>query len=897
MKRLLDRIRLRRSINQELDAYLEEKVADLIEAGVPEAEARLRARREFGNATLIAEDSRTALGWGWLDHLVQDLRYAFRMLRRSPGFTTVAVLSLALGIGANTAIFGLLDTIVWRMLPVRQPEALWAVSLTESTGKPSTSQSYPLYALLRDHNRAFEGLAAAGTVTWRDKSTGSNNALHAGQFVSGNYFEVLGVPALIGRTIAPADDSIEGAGGPQGAVTMLSYGYWRRAFQRDPAVLGRSINVNGAWLTVIGVTPPEFFGVYVGSSPDIFIPIQVQPTVLPTENLLHIVKNSETTWLTVMGRMRSGFSHTQAKADLTPLYTQYALTRMTPADQTAYLTGKKPLSRSVVFEPASRGFSQLRARFSEPLQILMVLVGIVLLIACANVANLLLARANARQKEIAVRLAIGAGRMRIVRQLLAESLVLSLAGGILGLGFALWSSRLLVNMLPQGQVPLALDVGPDPRVLGFTLGISLLTGMLFGLAPAWRATDLGLNLALNQERTRGRRMSRLDPGKAVVVIEVALSVQLLVGAGLFIWTLRNLTTMDTGFAPENVIQLRVSVDAASYPRPQWNTVYEQIASRVASVPGVTAASLCNRGLMESGMTRSGPVHFPDYTFKPGEGKNLPETYIDRDYFKAAGIPLRMGRFFTGREGSPTAHIAIVNEEVVRRYFAGRNPIGQRFGFGDTPTAIEIVGVVADAKYNDLRQESTPMAYYPWQQVMPARLNSVIVRTRGNPASLMPALRQAVTAIRPDLFVEARTLNSQIESSLVRERLLAHLSGFLGGLAMLLACIGLYGVMAYGVTRRTSEIGVRMALGAVPGDVIGMVLRETILLAVSGIVIGIPIALWLTKLTKSFLFGLEPNDPMVLAAAVVSLLVVCALAGWLPARRAARIDPTVALRYE
>jgi predicted permease len=326
-------------------------------------------------------------------------------------------------------------------------------------------------------------------------------------------------------------------------------------------------------------------------------------------------------------------------------------------------------------------------------------------------------------------------------------------------------------------------------------------------------------------------------------------------------------------------------------------VYEQITSRVAAVPGVTAASLVNRGLMESGMTRSGPVNYPGYTFKEGESRQLAETYIGPDYFKAAGIPLRMGRFFNERDGSPSAQVAVVNEELVRRHFAGRSPIGQRYGFGDTPNQIEIVGVVADAKYNDLRQESIPMAYYPWRQVMPARLNAVIARTQGEPLALARTLRQAVAGVHPDLFVGVSTLESQIESSLVRERLLARLSGFFGILAMLLACVGLYGVMAYGVARRTSEIGVRMALGAVPGDVVRMVLRETLLLASCGIAIGVPTALWLTRLTRSFLFGLQPDDPAVLVGAALSLLAVCAFAGWFPAWRAARIDPTAALRCE
>jgi predicted permease len=784
------------------------------------------------------------------------------------------------------------------MLPVREPEKLLAVTLRNSAGKLNDSHSYPLYALWRDHQRAFEGLAATGTLIWRHKSPQGNGAVHDGQFVSGNYFEVLGVPALIGRTITPADDSIEGSGGPEGPVVVLSHRYWRRAWNGSSNVLGQRINVNGVWATVVGVTPPEFFGTRVGFAPDVFVPAQIQPATRPGENFLHNVAGSETTWLTVLGRFRKGVSPAQAAADLTPMYAEYELTRMNADDQKAYLAGKKPLPESVALEPASRGFSALRERFSEPLKVLMVvLVAIVLLIACSNVANLMLARASARQKEIAVRLAIGAGRFRIVRQLLAESAVLALAGGTLGLAFALWSSRLLVAMLPQGLIPIALEVAPDLRVLGFTLTASVLTVLLFGLAPALRATGFAISGSLNQGRSRGRRLPRLEAGKMVAVIEVALAVQLLVVAGLFVWTLRKIASIDAGFERQNVVQTRINLDVAGFKRPQWAQIYQQIQERISSLPGVSAASLTNHGLIGTDATRSGPVHFPGYQPKPGESRQLPETYVGTDYFKATGIPLRKGRLFAGGEGSPSAQVAIVNEEIARRYFAEQDPIGQRFGFGNAPGSIEIVGVVADAKYHDLRQAPTPMAYYPWRQVMPARLNDLIVRTQGDPRGLMFAIRRVLAGIHPDIFVDTRTLNSQIEDTLVREHLLAYLSGFFGGLAIVLACIGLHCVMAYGVTRRTPEIGVRMVLGAQPSGVLCMVLRETILLAAAGIVIGTPIALWLTRLAKSFLFGLEPHDPVVMVLAVVCLLAVSLLAGWLPARRAARIDPVAALRNE
>jgi predicted permease len=902
MRRLLDRLRLRRSIHEELEACIEEKVDDLVASGVPEVEARLRARREFGNTAALAERSREALGWTWLERLAQDLRYAVRTLRRSPVFTLAAVLSLALGIGANTAIFGLLDTIAWKMLPVREPEKLWTVAAREATRavRGGQTHSYPLYALWRDHSRAFEGLAAYSTFTWKDKSVTSDQAWHAGEYVSGNYFDLLGVPALAGRVLAPADDSIEGEGGAQGAVAVLGYGYWRRAFNPAESALGRPINVNGVWFTVAGVAPPEFSGMQVGTSPDVYVPLHVQPVLYPGANLLHVTPTSETTWLNLIGRLKPGLAPAQAVADLLPIYEPYWVSRLHPDDQALYYAKKKPLNRTITLEAAGRGFSRLRDTFTEPLRVLMALVGIVLLIACANLANLMLARSSARQKEIAVRLAIGAGRLRLVRQLVTESLVLATAGGALGVLFALWGSRLLIHMLPQGQIPVVLEVGPDHRLLGFALAVSLATGVLFGLGPALRATRLGPAAALGQAGAAAGPSGQFDLNHAMVVTGIALSVPLVAGAGLFLTTLRNLAAIDTGFAQKNVLQLSMNIEGTGIPRQQWKTVYDQVAAQVSGVPGVVAASLSNRGLMESGTSTSGPLQVPGYAFRPGEKPQLREFIVGEGYFAAAGVPLRLGRDFTARDGAGTPKVAIVNEEFARHYLGGRAPLGVRYAIGRPATSIEIVGVVGDAKYNDLRQDPIPMAYYPWPQQMgdpPTRLNSVIVRARGESAALAAALQRAVRAVHPDLFLDVRTLASQIDATLLRERLLARLSGFFGGLALLLACIGLYGVMSYGVTRRTSEMGVRTALGAAPGDVVRLVLRETFLLAAAGIAIGVPLALWMTRAASSMLYGLQPNDPWVLAAAAGSLFVVCLLAGWIPARRAGRIDPVTALRHQ
>jgi predicted permease len=815
------------------------------------------------------------------------------------------VLSLALGIGANTAIFGLLDKIVLRMLPVRHPEELRMVEVARTSkrgasAKADTSYTYTQYALWRDRNRSFTALAAANSgMKWRDQSAASDKAWHLGQFVSGNYFDVLGVTATIGRVLTPADDSIEGGGGPAGAAAVLSDRYWRAAFGANSGAIGRQINVNGTWVTVVGVSPPGFFGMQVGSAPDIFVPMHLQPVITPDPgSWLHDPPKGSTTWVRVFGRLKPGLSETQATADLTSIYAEYEVSRMSATDRAAYFAKTRTLPGTVILTPGGRGFSELRDHFSDPLKVLMAMVGIVLSITCANLANLLLARGNARSKEIAIRLAIGAARGRIVRQFLTESGMLALAGGALGLLFALWSGRVLLGALPQPQGPIVLDVTPDRRILAFTFGVSLVSALLFGLAPAIRATRHSMGNAMKQGGGTASAFPRLHLDKLFAAVELALAVPLLAGAGLFIGTLRNLTALDAGFIRQNVLQARIDIDRARIPKSQWQTVYEQVVDRAAAVPGVRAVSLVSHGLIAAdGATSSGPVHFPDYRFQEGESRNLLETYVGPDYFTAAGIPLRSGRLFGARDGAGGMEVAIVNETLARQYFGDRNPVALRFGMGDNPDNIEIVGVVADAKYFSLRQNPVPMAYYPLQQVMPARMNSLIVRAHGDALTVAASLRDAITGVRPDLLQDVRTLSSQIDDSLYTERILARISGFFGALALALTCIGLYGIVAQGVTRRIREIGIRIALGAVRGDVVRMVLWETLMVTVAGLAIGAPLAVGLTRLVGSSLYGVKANDSMVLGGALLTLLAASILAGYLPARRAAKVDAVVALRYE
>ena len=897
------RRRMERAVAEDIEAHVAEKTADLMEAGMPEREARLQARRELGNAALLIEASREVWGWMWLERLLQDLRFSTRLMVRNPGFTAVAILSLALGIGANTAIFGLLDKIAWRMLPVHKPEELRIVEVVRTrksgTTKSDTSYTYSQYALWRDHARSFQSLAGySAGLRWRDRSTTGDGVWHDGQFVSGNYFDVLGVPAVLGRVITPTDDSVDSAGGPDGAVLLASYRYWQTTLHADPGAIGRTVNVNGVWVTIVGVTPPEFFGSQVGHAPDIFVPMHLQPAIEPLPgSLLHDPPSGGTTWVSIVGRLQPGVTETQAKTDLTSIYEGYEVSRMRSADRAAYFAKQRPLPGVVVLASGSRGLSQLRDRFSQPLKALMALVAIVLLIACANLANLLLARGNARTKEIAVRLAIGAPRGRIVRQFLTESAMLAMAGGAAGLLFALWSSRALLGMLPQNQAPVGLEIEPDLRLLAFTFGVSAASALLFGLIPALRATGHSASEAMKQIGETGAKWRRFPLVKGLAVLEVALAVPLLAGAGLFIGTLRNLSAVDAGFLRQNVLQARISVDRAVVPKTQWRRVYDQLVERARGIPGARAVSIVNHGLITEDATSSGPVHFPGYRFQDGESRNLLETYAGPEYFTAAGIPLRLGRTFTPQDAESNVHVAIVNDTLVRQYFGGRNPIGLHFGLGDDPDNIEIVGVVADAKFFSLRQDPLPMAYYPWQQVMPARMDTLLVRTQGDARAAETSLSKVVAGVNPDLLLDVRTLSSQVDDSIARERMLAQISGVLGGLALVLVCIGLYGIMAYGLTRRIREIGIRIALGALRGNVVWMMLRETLTLAIVGVIVGLPLAYGLTGVIGSFLYGLTPTNPIILGGALFVLLGVSLLAAYFPARRASKLDALAALRYE
>jgi predicted permease len=843
----------------------------------------------------------------WEDEMLQDLRYGLRLLRKSPGFSAVAVLSLALGIGANTAVFSLVDAVLLKMMPVEKPEQLvlfrWvsgdktmvrsfygSMDNDKKTGLSSSiSFSYPAFEYLRDHNHALSDIFGFARLEQLNVNVDGQSEIAGGQVVTGGYFSGLGVPAILGRTVTDQDDK---SGADPAAV--LSYGYWQRRFGSNPSAVGKVIYLNGTAFTVVGVTPPEFYGAMdIGAAPDISVPMAFQPVLLPTRGT-SALNDPTNWWLFVMGRLQPGVSSEHALANLNTALQQHALELQRSFQDQRDL----PQLR---FEDGSRGLGEVRRGQSKPLSILMGSVALVLLIACINVANLLLARAAARQKEIAIRLSVGASRFRLIRQLLTESVVLSLLGGMLGLAFAYWGADAMMSLLSSGSIPVGLDL----RVLGFTAAVSLLTGVLFGLAPAFRATRLELTPMLKEgSGSTGPARSRLS--KALIVAQVALSLVLLIGAGLFVRTLRNLSNLDVGFNRENLLIFRVQPRMSGYEGERLKNVYQQIIERIEAVPGVRAATLSRHPLL-SGSSASNSITVPGYTPQPDEDTSVPVLAVGTNFFETMEIPILMGHGFAPQDNQPTSSVVIINQALARQYFGNQNPVGQhiyldKFNATNKETRkdrpLEIVGVIQDAKYDSLRAQIRPTIYVPYLQNSVPTQMSFAIRTAGDPSAMTTAIRQAVHSLDGNLPLFAvKTQNAQIAERVAQSRLFADLSSLFGFLALALVSVGLYGVMSFTVARRTHEIGIRMALGAQAHDVRRMVMRETLVLTAIGMVIGIGAAVATTGLIASQLFGLSANDPLTITMAVLVLMVVAAVAGGLPARRASRVDPMIALRHE
>ena len=834
------------------------------------------------------------------EEMFQDLRFGMRMLGKNPVFTTVAVMSLALGIGANTAIFSLVNAVLLKKLPVKNPDELVLLHWVSGKKYPakaisgnmdmrgdqssSTSFSYPAFEQFRDHNEALSDLFAFTDAGRLNVSVDGQAELVSGQLVSGGYFDGLGVSTILGRAITAEDDRVSSAE----PVAVISYAYWQRRFARDPAAVGKTIYINNSPFTITGVTPPEFSGtLQVGSSPDLSVPMAAQPLVM-TEGPLF--DQASYWWLQIMGRLKPGLTEQQARASLDPLFQQsVAESQATSEEKTA--------TARLEITSGSRGLSEVREEFSAPLFILMAVVGLVLAIACANIANLLLARAATRQKEIAVRLALGASRLRLIRQLLTESVLLAIIGGALGSLFAYWGKDLLLMLLPEESMRFSLDLSMNARVLGFTAAVSVLTGILFGFAPALRATRVDLTPALKDNaRSMSKGKSRL--GKALLVAQVAMSLLLLIGAGLFVRTLQNLENVELGFNRENVLLFKVDPTLNGYKGPRLVNLYKQITERIEAIPGVRSTSLSSHALISNSASIMS-VEAEGYTPHPGEDTTAYAQAIGDNFFNTMEIPLLMGRGFNSRDDENAPKVAVINETMARTYFSSDNPIGKRFRVKAFKAQVEVVGMVRDAKYSSVRRKTPPAFYIPYlQRATGLGQMSFEVRTEGNPTEMVTAIRQVVQEVDKNLpLFDVKTQSEQVNATLAQERLFARLSSFFGLLALMLACIGLYGLMSYAVARRTHEIGIRMALGAKGGDVLWMVMREILTLVLIGIAIGLPAALAAMQLISSMLFGLTATDPLTICVATLFMIAVAAFAGYLPARRASRVDPMVALRYE
>lgn len=888
---LANRKRLDDELAEEMRLHLqlraEEKAAD----GIAPPDAETQARVRFGNVSQLRESSREVWGWTFWETLAQDVRYALRRLGAAPGFTATAVLSLMLGIGANTAIFSILNAVMLRSLPVEDPRQLVEIN---SEGGPITTN--PIWEQVRDHQQAFSG-ALAYSSTRFDLTEGGESRYAQGLWVSGDFFHVLGVPAIRGRVLTPSDD--RHGGGPSGPVAVISYTFWKTHFAGDPDVVGKAVRLDRHLFTVVGVAPQWFTGLDVDQGFDVAVPIGCEPLLNTDRSALG---ERSWWWLRMVGRLAPNQTRAQAEARMNSIAPEIA--RATLPKNWGPDGQKRYLRRSFVLRPAATGFSGTARQYRTALFTLMTVVGLVLIIACANIANLLLARAAARQREISVRLAIGASRLRIIRQLLTESLLLSLAGAASGLLFATWGSRMLIGLLSTTRNEIQLDLSPDLHLLAFTVAVAALTGLLFGLAPAFRATSAGPNQVLKESvRNTVHGSSRFGLGKALVTGQVALSLLLLVGAFAFLGTLYNLVTIDPGFDRHNVLLVQATIPAAEVRKELRADMYDRMLQRLRAIRGVRSAS-------SSMLT---PIsHFvwnedtkPEgYQAKPVQDDRL--VYFNRispGYFRTMGTPLLLGRDFSERDTLTSTKVIIVGEAAARHFWGSANPIGKKIstdheGNTSEEDMFEVIGVVKDAKYEELNEQTLKTAFVPARQDKEPRPGIAFELRSDRPLDLIAsAVPAAIAEVNRETSIELRSFESQIQDSLMQPRMVALLSVFFGLLALVLAVTGLYGVISYTATRRRGEIGIRMALGAEYRTVMWLVLRDVAVMLAAGTVLGVAASAAASRLVNSLVYGVRPADPQTLLLAAAVLTAATAIAGYLPARRAARMDPMVALRDE
>jgi predicted permease len=896
LRMIFHRRQLDADLAEEMRLHLDLRLQQQMQAGLPPAAARRAAYQKFGNTTRIQEKSRMTWGWEGFESFLQDVNYGVRAMLRSPALTIVALVSLALGIGANTAIFSLLDAVMLRSLPVKDPSRLIILGKNLSSGisdefARTDLYSYPFYRQMQQKNAVFSDTAAVfsmmngvhGFVEGRADSEPMDV-----QLVSGTYFATLGVQPQLGRNLTDADDNSEG-GHP---VAVVSHTFWKRSLASDPNVLDRKIKLGSTTFNIVGVAPPEFFGTEVGKAPDMWVPMSMLKSVPPYWG---DYKDNFSESLYIVGRLKTGVTTEQATANVNVIYQQ--ILRSFPDSKLNQENLQKLARARVPIESMATGLSSLRRQFSEPLQILMAVVALVLLIACANIANLLLARSSARARELAVRQALGARRGRIIRQLLTESLLLAITGGALGIALASVANHLLLRMVSGGLDTIPIDVSINGRLLLFTLGVTVATALIFGTIPAFRATRLQLTDTLKAGRSPQGTSGKNPLARALVVSQVALSLVLMVGAGLFLRTLSNLNNIDTGFNKENVLCLQLDTSSAGYKGGQRErALYSQIEQRVAALPNAKADSFSsftfNQGSWNS------------FVLVPGMPVNhdldVKHNIVGNGYLATMQIPLIAGRAFDSGDTATSQRVAIIGEHMAKTIFPpGVNPIGHSYHIGDpeSPYDQQVIGIAKDVKFSGLVETPENIDYLPYSQDN-CCVSNFEVRYTGSFAAISTAVQQTIHSIDRNLpITHVTTLDEQVAQSITNQRLVAQLSTFFGLLAVFLSSIGIYGLMSYVVSRRTNEIGIRMALGAARSDVRWLVLREIAVLVTIGICLGIPAALAGDHLVSNMLYGLRGTDPISLAAATMLLLIVAMLAGYIPARRASRVDPMVAMRYE
>ena len=910
---LRERRRKEEELRDELQFHLDEEAEDGRAAGLTEADARRAAHRDLGNVTLLQEEVRAAWSWTALEQFAQDLRYAFRTMTANKLFSLLAVLSLALGIGANTAIYSFMDSILLRSLPVADPGSLamlnwrakqfsWDSFVMHSIhggtygdrdgGITAPIFPFPAFELFQKNQSVFS--VVFGYLSPRNLNiTVTGNAyLARTEYVSGDYFRGLRVPPESGRLFLSEDDRIGAA-----PVAVVSSGFSRRCCGGPANATGQKILVNSVGFTVAGVTPPGFFGVDPSAAPDVFLPLHADVAVEAASQFgarpeEYLDKNSY--WVEIMGRLRPGVSLEQAQAALAPVFWNWVQSTASTAAERANLP-------RLVVKPGGAGLETLRRRYSRPLYVLMTLVGLILAIACANVANLLLARAAARRREIALRLSVGAGRFRLVRQLLTESLLLSFLGAGLGVCLAIWGMRFLTLLLANGDPNFSLHAELNWHVLGVAAALAILTGLLFGFAPALQATRVDVVSAMKEMRTGQavrRSVARISLSQALIVGQIAVSLLLLVAAGLFVRTLANLRSVELGFNRENLLLFGMNAREAGRPAAELAGFYDQLREQFRNIPGVREASLSNRSLFTAGFNLGHSI--------PGKPSNLADRMlvVGPSFFKTLQIPILAGREFDQRDGPGSPPVAVISGQFAKANFGGENPIGRHVILSappdnPKPREMEIVGVVGDARYGGLKHEVPPVLYIPYNQGYPRPEEMVFVlRTAGDPMAYVNTVREIVRRAdsRVPLF-RIHTQTVEIDQTINQEIVFAKLCTGFAILALLIACVGLYGTISYNVARRTGEIGIRMALGAQRPAVVRMILARVCGLAAAGLALGVPAALGASKLIASFLFEMKPNDPLALSAAISILLGAALLAGYAPERRASRIDPMKALRHE